>query len=310
MRARDDNEKGIETRKTVCWPSPGCSSCGLLVDVKDDKIVRLRGNPQSPTQGFVCPERFPHLLKWLEHPGQLMYPLKRAGERGENKWQRVSWEQALDEIAEKLKNIKAQYGAESLTVTEGTYRSDIYGIRTRFLNLFGNPSNIGCAGQACGTNKVALQYVLGGAPWGSGPTISKESMSANRCFVFCGANIPGARPVIWWQLKKRLKEKSKPKVIVIDPRRIDIVDYADIWLQIRPGTDTALMMAWMNVIIAENLYDKEFIDEWTFGFDQLKQRVAEYTPERVAEITWISAEKIRESARMYATNKPSSITLG
>ena len=89
-------------------------------------------------------------------------------------------------------------------------------------------------------------------------------------------------------------------MIVIDPRRTEMADYADIWLQIRPGTDTALFMAWLNVIIEEGLYDKEFVEQWTFGFEELKKRAAEYPPEKVAEITWIPADKIRESARMYA----------
>jgi anaerobic selenocysteine-containing dehydrogenase len=84
MAIESGNEKGIETRKTVCWPSPGCGGCNLLVQVKDDRIVGMRGNPDAPTRGFVCRERFPRLVKWLDHPGQLTHPLKRAGERGEN----------------------------------------------------------------------------------------------------------------------------------------------------------------------------------------------------------------------------------
>ena len=146
--ARDQD---VEVKKTVCWASPGCTGCGLLVSVKGDKIIGMKGNPQlAAMQGHVCKERFPHLLKWLEHPDQLMHPLKRAGERGENQWQRISWDQALDEIADKLKQIKAKAGAESLAITEGGLRNDIYGIRTRFLNLFGNPINIGDPGSACG----------------------------------------------------------------------------------------------------------------------------------------------------------------
>lgn len=104
MTARVDKEEGVEVKKISCGPSPGCiSSCGLLVRVKDDKIVGMRGDPQhSISRGHVCPHRFPHHIKWLEQSAQLMHPLKRAGERGENKWQRISWDQALDEIADKL----------------------------------------------------------------------------------------------------------------------------------------------------------------------------------------------------------------
>ncbi|MBP1707874.1 MAG: dehydrogenase, partial [Chloroflexi bacterium] len=309
MAIESGNEKGIETRKTVCWPSPGCGGCNLLVQVKDDRIVGMRGNPDAPTRGFVCRERFPHLVKWLDHPGQLTHPLKRTGERGENQWQRVSWDQALDEIAEKLKQLKAQYGAESLALAEGTYRSDIYGIRSRFMNLFGNPGNIGCTGSACYCNRIAMQIALGGAPTGTGPIGSSESWKRNGCFVYCGTNIPGARPEGWNKIQKQL-QKGQQKVIVIDPRRTRLVDKADLWLQIRPGTDAALLLAWLNIIIGEGLCDRAFVDRWTHGFARLKERAAEYTPERVAEITWIPVEKIRESAHMYASNKPSSIILG
>jgi len=310
MIDRVTNEGIVETRKIACWPSPGCATnCGMLARVKDGKIEVLRGDPESPTRGAVCAERFPHLLKWLNHPDQLMYPLKRKGERGESKWERITWDQALDEIADKLKKLKAQYGAETLSVVEGTYRTDLYGIRSRFLNLFGNPGNMGTAGVTCGCNKTALQFALGGANLAP-PVVTMIGLDKPGCFVFCGSNLPQARQVVWRNIKKRMQEKPKPKLIIIDPRRIDMVDYAEMWLQIRPGTDAALFMSWINVIIAEGLYDREFIDKWTYGFEELKKRAEEYPPEKVAEITWIPADKIRESARMYASEKPAFITLG
>jgi thiosulfate reductase / polysulfide reductase chain A len=305
------SEEGVEVKKVMCWPSPGCHcACELLVSVKDNKIVGMKGDPEYPgSRGAVCKERFPHLIKWLEHPSQLMYPLKRLGERGEDKWERISWDQALDEIAAKLKKIKAQYGAEALSVIEGTYRSDLYGIRGRFLNLFGNPSNVGAPGTSCGCNKVAMTLALAGANIPNG-VINSQSLKESECFVFSGYDLPNSMPMLWRQLKKRLHQKSRPKLIVIDPRHTELAENADMWLQIRPGTDTALFMAWINVIIEEGLYDKSFVKQWTFGFDQLKKRAAEYTPEHVAEITWIPADKIRESARLYATSKPAFIKPG
>lgn len=310
MANRPDDEKPVKTKKITCWPSPGCTTnCGILAKIKDGKLVSLRGDPESPTRGAVCVERFPHLLKWLYHPDQLMYPLKRKGERGENKWEKVTFDQALDEIADKLKKLKSQYGAETLSVIEGTYRTDLYGIRSRFLNLFGSPGNMGTAGVTCGCNKQALQFALGGANLAP-PVITMVGLDRPGCFVFCGSNLPEARQVVWRRLKERMKKKPKPKLIIIDPRKIEMADYAEIWLQIRPGTDTALFMSWINVIIEEGLYDNEFVEKWTYGFEDLKRRAEEYPPEKVAEITWIPADKIRESARMYATEKPSFITLG
>ena len=180
-------------------------------------------------------------MKWLYHPDQLMHPLKRIGNRGENRWERLSWDQALDEIADKLKRIKSEYGAESLALDEGTYRTDLYGIRTRFLNLFGNPGNIGCAGTICMCNRAALGFALVGTP------IRPSNFDVARCVVICGWNLTESRGMVWRSIKKR-RQKGKVKLIVIDPRETEAAKNADLWLQIRPGTDTALFLAWINVI--------------------------------------------------------------
>ncbi len=304
MKTEANNKESTEVKKAVCWPSPGCHDmCGVVVSVKDRRIVKIRGSRQTVNGKRLfqsCPDRLPHLIDWLYHPDQLMYPLKRVGERGENKWERVSWDKALDEIADKLKQIKAEYGAESLAVIEGTARSDLYGIRSRFLNLFGNPRNIGDPGTVCSANKAALRYVL------LGTRSLSDNIDVAKCIVLCGWNITESRRKGWQQIQERIKKGEKVRLIVIDPRQIEVAKHADLWLQIRPGTDTALFLAWINVIVEEHLYDEAFVDRWTFGFDRLKQRAWGYTPEKVAEITWIPAEKIRESARMYATSKPAS----
>ncbi len=303
MEPESDKEKAVETKKIVCWASPGChDNCGLLATVKDGRIIDLKANKEyysGPVQG--CGDRMPHLLDWLYSPHQLMYPLKRIGERGENRWERVTWDQALDEIADKLKQLKTQYGAETLAVTEGTYRSDLFGVRSRFLNLFGNPDNVSAPGTVCFTNRVQMRYLLAGS------SVMGPSFRHARCFVFNGWNITQSRRVFWNPIKERRKEV---KLIVIDPRRTEVAKKADLWLQIRPGTDGALFLAWLHVIIKEELYDKGFVDHWTFGFDQLRARVLDYAPEKVSEITWVPADLIYESARMYAVNKPAVMELG
>jgi thiosulfate reductase / polysulfide reductase chain A len=304
MRNDVKSKGGGEIKKAVCWASPGCHNrCGLLVSVKNGRIEKIRANSEYPG-GLTCGDRLPHLMKWQYHPDQLMHPLKRVGDRGENKWERVSWDQALDEIADRLRQLKAKHGAESLGVIEGTYRSDLYGIRTRFLNLFGNPGNIGCAGTVCMCNRAALGFALMGVP------INIPNFNLANCIVVSGWNPPESRGMVWRTIKKRKKDGAKIKIIAIDPRETEAVKAADLWLQIRPGTDTALFMAWINVIIKEGLYDKEFVSKWTFGFDRLRERASEYTPERVSAITWIPVEKIRDSARMYATCKPGAFNYG
>jgi len=303
MAMNSGQKENILVKKVTCWASPGCHNrCGLLVSVKDGRIVKITGNPEHPTPP-TCKDRLPHLTKWLYHPDQLMHPLKRLGDRGEYRWEKLSWDQALDEIAEKLSHIKAKYGAESLALTEGTYRSDQYAIRTRFLNLFGNPGNIGCAGTVCMCNRHALGYALQGTP------VRASRFHIAKCTVINGWNPSDSRGMAWQTIKKR-HENGEMKIIVIDPRKTEAARNADLWLQIRPGTDTALFLAWINVIIEEELYEKDFVSKWTFGFDRLRERASEYAPERVSEITWIPAEKIREGARMYATTKPGAMTWG
>jgi thiosulfate reductase/polysulfide reductase chain A len=310
MVERANIDKPIEIKKVMCWPSPGCTNCGHLVSVKDGKIISMKGNPDCPTnRGAVCKERFPHFIEWLYHPDQLMYPLKRKGERGEGQWERISWDQALDEIASRLKELKSQFGAETLSVIEGTYRSDFYGIRSRFLNLFGNPHNMATAGTICGCNRHTFDIAVSGSTMPAMMLQLGNTKSAGS-YVYCGSDISKARPVAWQKFKKRLSEEPRPKLIVIDPRKTEMAEMADMWLQIRPGTDAALFLAWINIIFEENLYDKEFVEKWTYGFNELRTRAAEYPPEKVAEITWIPADQIKASARLYALNRPSAITLG
>ena len=303
-----DEELGVEVKKTMCWPSPGCHcNCGLLVRVRDNKILSIKGNPEFPyNRGSIC-ERVPSFQKWLDHPDQLQYPLKRQGKRGEDRWERISWEQALDEIAAKLQTIKSEHGAESLSTIEGTYRSDFYAIRARFLNLFGNPANVGASGTACACNKVALSFALSGT---NIPCILAPPIKRLKCLVLLGRDYTESNPVRRRPMQKWRTQSPEASFIVVDPRKTEMAKMADMWLQIRPGTDTALLMAWINVIIERGLYDREFVDQWTYGFEQLKQRAAEYTPERVSEITWIPADQIIASAVCYAGNKPGCINSG
>jgi len=291
----------IETKRALCFACSGLA--GVEATVKDGRVVKLSGEPDHfMNKGWLC-DRSRAFMEHLYHPDRLNYPLKRAGRRGENKWERISWDQALDEIAKKLKEIKADYGAEALASVCGTGRGHQQIIKERFMNLFGSPNSAN-AGQWC----AIYNYMLEAAIYG-GATRGKSGLGVGKCLVLWGKE-PAESQACTFRNLLELK-RAGTKFIVIDPKLSLSVDkLADVWLQIRPGTDAALALGWLNVIIAEELYDKEFVDKWCYGFDQLKERVKEYPPEKVAEITWIPEEKIVEAARLYATSKPASIQWG
>jgi anaerobic selenocysteine-containing dehydrogenase len=279
-------------------------SCGVLVHIKDGKIIKVEANPEHLlSRGFSC-ERLRYAIKWLYHPDQLKYPLKREGERGEGKWQMVTWGQALEEIASKLNELKAKYGPETLAVIEGTYRGENLWARSRFCNLFGNPQNVFHPGVICGLNCLSIgQAVMGDS------AMATPDIARTNCLVLSGLRPHESSQRTVASIVKR-RRKGPMKLIVIDPLVTRIARDADMHLQIRPGTDTALFMGWINVIINEGLYDREFVNRWTIGFDKLTERAQEYPPDKVAQIVEIPVDQVIESARLYATTKPACIFRG
>jgi len=242
--------------------------------------------------------------EYIYHPDRVRFPLKRVGERGENRWERITWEQALNEIADKLRELKSKYGSETLFVTQGTNRS-IGWAGQRFMNLFGSPNIVGAA-TICYAPAIGVSGAMIGWPtiYRGDVTIErdKDGKPFTKCVLLLGMVPSRAYPRLWRTLGEAMKMGTK--LIVIDCRRSLEAAMADIWLQPRPGTDTALFMSMINVIIEKGLYDREFVSKWCYGFEQLKERAKEYPPKKAAEITWIPAEKIREAAIMYATNRP------
>ena len=294
--------EGSVIKKTHCQ---FCSNmCGVLVHTENGKVMDIRGNPDHPlTRGFTC-ERVRIAPKWLYHPGQLKFPLKRAGGRGEGKWRRISWDEAMAEIGHKLLSLKKEYGPETLGVFEGTYRGNDYWPRARFFSLFGNPHNIFAPGIICGINDMAINMAVMGDV-----TTYGVDMSNSKCVVYWGCD-PSESNMRGWAGILRGRKKRDIKVIVVDPRQTKTADIADVWLRLRPGTDTALALAWLNVIINEGLYDEDFVEKWTVGFEEIRQRVQEYDPARVAEITGVPADLIVQAARMYATSGPACMPYG
>ncbi|MFV0437314.1 MAG: molybdopterin-dependent oxidoreductase [Desulfopila sp.] len=275
--------------------------CGTLLHLENGKVVKVTGDPDHPiTRGVIC-ERGRLMLDHLYHPQRLNYPLKRVGQKGENRWERISWDQALDEVAQKLSELREQYGAETLTFTHGTKRTYHWDCR-RFFNLFGSPNT-------CGVNTICMcpSYATEFATYG-GMVLGSE-IPAAKCIVVWGNNASQSSPT-GLAAKIVAARKNGAQLIVIDPRRTLEAEKADLWLQIRPGTDLALMLGWIRLILAEDLYDQAFVAQWTVGFEALQEAVEPYTPEMVAEISMVPARLVSQSARMYATNSPAVIPFG
>lgn len=252
----------LEVKKSVCFNGPpGCwLNCGIrvYVDKATGKIVKADGNPANPMNlGYYCEDKVKNIAKWLYHPAQLKKPLKRVGERGEGKWQEISWDQALDEVASKLKELIKNHGAECIAVGEGTYRSDIYSLRARFMNLIGNPGNVYDPGTICLNPTMVLAISMVGSE------IFLPDVSEAVCIASFGRNIAHSLPLMWDMIKRRLEIGQKITIIYADPRCTEVARHAAEWMQLRPGTDGAIFMAWINRIIKDGIFDKDFVVNWT-----------------------------------------------
>ncbi len=300
-----------EVKRAVCEMCH--SRCRVSVYSDNGRLVKIEEDPSDIRRDGIFPPtraclRLRGSMEMLYHPDRVNFPRKRVGERGEGKWQTIPWGQAFDEIAERLRGIKERYGAEALALTRGTGRTHMHYFG-RFMSLFGSPNYMGqstiCYGPNCVVPAaiygfpVRSRLPVGAAAFGreeAGGGISSKSL------LIIGTVASQSILRLWKSLRDA--KESGSKIIIVDPRRTQDAELADLWLQLRPGTDTALMMSMINVIIEERLYDKDFVEKWCYGFDKLTERARDYPPEKVAEITRVPAEKIREAARMYATNKP------
>ncbi|MFC2056743.1 molybdopterin-dependent oxidoreductase [Chloroflexota bacterium] len=396
---------GVRVLKSSCR---GChGGCWTLVHVRDGRVVKVEPDPEGGSLGTLCALGLAATQR-AYHPDRIKYPMKRVGKRGEGKWLRVSWDEALDTIAKKFNEIKEKYGPEFAMLAKGTGRDVDQAVTMAVFKAWGMPHAIG-PGLICHTCATNIAETMGVGIHGRPPAGpgGASLMDAN-LGVIVGANVAGfSADVKRAKMRKALIGK---KIITFDPD-FDHVEasQADIWLPVRPGTDCAWALAWLNVIIDEDLYDHGFVEQWTnapflvviepkkpqrgagevpgpllteadmklngkptrymvwdeatkslkywdatpmpppskgppfpiyvleweaagikpalFGTYKVKlkdgreveckptwqilwERIKEWTPEKAAEVTWIPANKIRETARMFATTKPASIYVG
>jgi anaerobic selenocysteine-containing dehydrogenase len=286
-------------KNSICYM---CSyGCPTKVHVRNGKAVKIDIADDNVT---YCP-RWQAQLDFIYHPNRLQYPMKRTGERGTGSFTRISWDEALDTIATNLQRVKDKYGAES-AVFWVSYTKEPRPYFHRLTHAFGSP-NYCTESSSC----FSATWIASNLTYGSDySTLTAQSGSIEpetKCKLVWSSSVKESSPLVW-KSNQEVIEKGL-KLIVVDPRRTSLASMADIHLQLRPGTDGALALGMMNVIINENLYDKDFTEKWTVGFDELRKLVQEYPPERVAQITWVPAAKIREAAILYATQKPAKIHL-
>lgn len=315
-------EDGETIIRSCAWSPPGCHpvGCGVQLHVKDGKLVEVEGDPEHPiTKGALCP-RCLALTDVTYHKDRITKPLKRAVEdRGKDKWEEISLDEAFDILEEKTRYFTDTYGPESIIVFCGTGREATkYHNELAFMG-FGTPNACYAqSGWACYAPRVSsMAYLMGGGY----PEVDYAARYPDR-YDHPGWTAPkyvmlwGKEPLasnpdgFWGHAIIDMMKDCGTKLIMVDPRVTWLATRADYVLQLRPGTDAAMALGLLNVIINEDLVDHDYIDKWCYGFDELKERVQDYPPEKVAEICWVDAEDIIGAARAFATSSPSSIGWG
>ncbi len=275
--------------------------CGIMVHVEDDRIQRVEGMEDHPfSEGFICASARA-IPEYVHSDKRIQYPMKKES----GGWKRISWDEALDTIADKLKEYKAEGISQSFGVFTGdpvnmALRMGYY-LVWRFCDVYGTPTRF-YDGDLCYTPRIRAYFQTIGK-------MTTPDIVNTRCVVNWGGNPQNSFPPLYMRIRRAMKENGA-KLIVIDPRRIPMAREADLFLQPRPGTDAMLALAMMQVIISEQLYDKDFIENWSVGFDKLAQHVEQFTPEMAQEVTGVPAGDIRQAARMYATTKPACLQAG
>lgn len=290
--------KKVQTTCQACH-----CECGVIVHVENGKITKIDGDPDHlANHGFMCikGKAYP---EYVHHPDRLKYPRKRTGERGEGKWERITWDQALNEIAEKLTALREEYGPESFATITGTAPRPSKSAMHLLAVALGSPNTASTDNHVCAVpTGLAGRFTMGmNVTMERGPDYKNAE-----CILIWGGNPIVSHPPKGREIV-RAKRDRNVKLIVVDPRKTLHASQADLWLQVRPGTDDALALGMINVIVEEKLYDKEFVHKWCYGFDKLREHIKEFSPEKAAEITWVPAHMIREAARIYATIKPAAL---
>lgn len=289
----------------------------MLIYSKGGKVVRVEGDPENPyNNGRLCP-RCAAVTDIVNSEKRVLYPMKRSPEnRGKDAWERTTWDEALDTIEQRFSEYKEQFGPQSVVFLQGTGR-DIAAYISRLAWSFGSPnyafslSNVACFGPrvfAC--TMLAGAFLVGDYSQQFIDRYDNPEWVCPKCTVVWGnnpivANSDGAYG--HWVIDVCQRGS---KLLVIDPRLTWLAAHADLWLQVRPGSDGALALGIANAMIKNGWIDTDFIDKWVYGFDEFAEMVAEWTPERTEEVTWVKAEDVVAAAQMIYENSPALLQWG
>src|SRR5579863_3566503 len=293
---------GMETRHSVC--ALDCpDTCAVLVQLENGRATKLQGDPDHPvTRGFLCGK----VAKYLDReysPERVVYPLKRIGKKGEGRFQRIAWEEALDTIAKKLTAVAEEFGTEAILPysyagTMGLLNGS--GMDRRFFHRLGasrlDRTICSSTGGAAMTATLGLRY-------GTEP----EQFRETNLILAWAANIHGTNVHLWPFIVEA--RRNGAKLYTIDPVRTRTAGLSDKHFTIFPGSDLALALGIANIIIGEKLYDADYVAHYTNGFAELRDLAQGYDPERVSALTGIRKEDIVQLARDYATTRPAAIRL-
>jgi anaerobic selenocysteine-containing dehydrogenase len=291
----------MEKKYTTCRLCSAC--CPVVVYLENNKIISVERKNSTPSieEDYFC-SKLRAASEIVYSPKRLKTPLIKKKMNGKTVWNEATWEQTLDIIATKLNFFKQKYGAESVSWLRGQAPDwgATWHYAIRFMDAFGSPNVIGNGSVCYWAREMAHVFTYG--------VMTSPDYKNSKCIIIWGGNnrntkLPSYDRILY------AKEQGA-KLIVIDPGRTKLASLADIWLQIKPGCDGLLAMSMIYVIISENLYDSDFVGEWTVGFDELRKAAKEYVPEKIAGKIWLDAEKIIEAARLYANTKPACLSEG
>ncbi|RDB59299.1 dehydrogenase [Gordonibacter sp. 28C] len=316
-----EESNGVVVTRACAWSPPGCHpvGCGLKLTTVDGELTKVEGDPEHPiTQGRLCP-RCLSLKEIVYHKDRILHPLVRdPKDRGKDTWEEISWDDALDLIEMHVNHVKEEWGPESIIGLQGTGREvNEYCFGFTYSALGSPNATFTMSGYSCyGPRTAVADYIVGGGY----PELDYAAFFPDR---YDDPRYEVPKYIMVWGKNPLYSNgdglfghavidlmKRGTKLIVIDPRVTWLAAHAEYFLQLRPGTDAIVALAMLNVIINEEIYDHEFVENWCYGFEDLRERVQEYPPERAEDVSWVPRDIIISAARAFANSKPSSILWG